>query len=289
LRKRFYWKLRDREVALGAAPLTMAVIPVTPEAAPDGEKYIDADRAFARALHSEEQGADLIELSVETLRPGLALTGEETQIHRLVPVLKRLRGKLAIPVIVRTRLSGVAQRAIEHGADAIFDPSGLTSDIALAKEVSNAGLGLMLGQMRGGPEMWARLGAPANPVATAVADLQAAIHRAIRANLTREMLMVDPALGLGKRKEENASLLAGMNGFNRNDVPFAVHLDSLAGQPADLDAAIVAAVLGGAYLIAVFNVGPAIPLIRAADAIASAQIDTPAEPEAPPPKFQRSR
>ena len=72
LRKHIYWKLLEGELALGETPLVAAVIPIAPEAAPDGEKYLDADRAYARALQMEEAGAAFVELAPETLRPGQA-------------------------------------------------------------------------------------------------------------------------------------------------------------------------------------------------------------------------
>ena len=43
-------------------------------------------------------------------------------------MLKRLRGKLSIPISVDTYKAAVAERAIELGAEIINDPSGLTFD-----------------------------------------------------------------------------------------------------------------------------------------------------------------
>ena len=54
MRKRFYWKLRGQEVPLGATPLVAAFVPITPEPAADGESYLDADHAYARALRAED-------------------------------------------------------------------------------------------------------------------------------------------------------------------------------------------------------------------------------------------
>lgn len=157
MRKRFYWKLPEGELALGETTLVAAVLPIGNDPAPDGERYVDHDRVYGRALQMEEAGAALLELVPETLRAGQPVTGEEEQLHRMVPVLKRLKGQVTVPVVVRTSRAVVAERAIEHGAAVIYDPSGLTAgDAVLAKAVATAKAGLIVGQMRGGPEGWAK-------------------------------------------------------------------------------------------------------------------------------------
>ena len=39
-------------------------------------------------------------------------------------------------------------------------------------------------------------------------DLDASVHRAVRAGVDRSRIVVDPGLGFGKRKEQNAEILA---------------------------------------------------------------------------------
>jgi dihydropteroate synthase len=285
LRKRYYWKLKDREVALGESPLVGGWIPVTPEPAPDGERYLDPDRAYARALQLEDAGADFVELSGEMLRAGAAKTGEEEQIRRIVPVLKRLRGKLAIPVSVCTVRAAVTARAAEYGALAVRDPSGLVYDPNLAKAANDASLGLVLGHVRGTPDTWARQAPAPNAAGACVSELMAAVHRAVRANIDRGKLVVDPGLGLGKRKDENAAVLAGLDRLRSLDLPVSVTLAAPLGlthnEVASLGAAVVSAVLGGAYILSVFDVAAALPVVQAANAVFSAQVEPVEETVAP--------
>src|SRR5579885_3333300 len=125
-RRRYEWKLRTRSLQLGDRTLIMGVLNVTPDSFSDGGKYFDPDRAFAHAIELEEQGADIIDIGAESTRPGSARISEAEELRRLVPVLKRLRNKLTIPVVVDTYKAGVAEKALELGVDAINDPSGLT-------------------------------------------------------------------------------------------------------------------------------------------------------------------
>jgi len=72
VRKRYFWKLKHREINLGDRTLLMGVLNVTPDSFTDGGKYADPDRAYARALELEEEGADIIDIGAESTRPGSA-------------------------------------------------------------------------------------------------------------------------------------------------------------------------------------------------------------------------
>src|ERR1700760_2851655 len=151
-RKRFEWKLRDKMLSLGDRTLIMGVLNVTPDSFSDGGKFADPDRAFAHAIQMEEDGADIIDIGAESTRPGSSRISEAEELRRLIPVLKRLRGKLAVPISVDTYKSGVAEKALEHGAEIVNDPSGLTFDPQLARVAANHNAGLVINHMRGTPE-----------------------------------------------------------------------------------------------------------------------------------------
>src|ERR1700719_1922759 len=150
-RRHFVWKLPGRELLLGERTLLMGVVNVTPDSFSDGGKYADPDRAFARAVELEEEGADIIDVGAESTRPGSVRVSEAEELRRLVPVLKRLRNKLTVPICVDTYKSRVAEKALELGADIINDPSGLTIDPELARAARQADAGLIINHMRGMP------------------------------------------------------------------------------------------------------------------------------------------
>ena len=62
--------------------------------------------------------------------------------------------------------------------------------------------------MRGTPETWAKLPPLKDVIRTIGSELDASVHRAVRAGLDRRQLVADPGLGFGKRKEQNAAILA---------------------------------------------------------------------------------
>ena len=221
-KRHFVWKLAGREMLLGERTLLMAVLNVTPDSFSDGGKYLDPDRAFARAIELEEQGADIIDIGAESTKPGSERVSEAEELRRLVPVLKRLNGKLSIPISVDTYKSAVAEKALEHGAALINDPSGLTFDAQLARVAAQRDAGLIVTHMRGTPETWAKLAPIKDVMGTIRQDLDASTHRAVRAGVERARIAIDPGLGFGKRKEQNAEILARLSAFAPLEFPLVV-------------------------------------------------------------------
>jgi len=262
MRKLFYWKLKAREVKLGERTVILGVLNVTPDSFSDGGKYMDPDRAFARAVEMEEQGADIIDIGAESTRPESARISAAEELRRLIPVLKRLRDKLSIPISVDTYKAEVAELAIEHGAEIINDPTGLTFEAQLARVVSNQNAGLILNHMRGRPETWAKLPPLPDVMSTIVRDLDATVSRARHSGLDRSRIVVDPGLGFGKRKEQNATILARLRELSSLDLPILAgpSRKSFLAHPTDQEtlfataAAATAAILGGAHLLRVHDV-----------------------------------
>lgn len=262
MRKLYYWKLKQREIQLGERTVIMGVLNVTPDSFSDGGKYADPDRAFARALDLEEQGADILDVGAESTRPGSARISADEELRRLVPVLKRLKDHLTIPLSVDTYKAEVAERAFELGAEIINDPSGLTFEPQLARMVSNHDGGLILNHMRGRPETWPKLGPMPDPMGTILRDLEATVSRTRHVGIDRSRLVIDPGLGFGKRREQNWLILDRLPVLAGMDLPilvgpsrkhFVAQEDPLATRFATA-AAVTVAVLAGAHIVRVHDV-----------------------------------
>ena len=264
-RRHFVWKLAGRELLLGERTLLMGVLNVTPDSFSDGGKYFDPDRAFARAVELEEQGADIIDIGAESTRPGSERVSEAEELRRLVPVLKRLRGKLDTPISVDTYKSAVAEKALEYGAALINDPSGLTFDAQLARVAAKHDAGLIITHMRGTPETWAKLAPLKDVLGTILKDLDASTHRAVRSGVDRARIAVDPGLGFGKRKEQNAEILARLSELAALEFPLVLGPSRKSFLPqvenasegflrCATAAAVTASILGGAHVVRVHDV-----------------------------------
>ncbi len=274
-RKLFYWKLKAREIRLGERTLILGVLNVTPDSFSDGGKYLDPDRAFAKAVALEEAGADILDIGAESTRPGSSRISAAEELQRLVPVLKRLREKIGIPISVDTYKAEVAERAIELGAEIINDPSGLTFDPQLIKSVMNHNAGLILNHMRGAPDSWAKLGPLSDVMGTIVRDLAATVNRARLAGIDGARLVVDPGIGFGKRKEQNSEILARLAQLAALELPIMVGASRKAflAQPDETAtkfataAAVTASVLAGAHIVRVHDVAEMRAAVHVADEI----------------------
>ena len=274
-RRRYEWKLRDRSLLLGERTLIMGVLNVTPDSFSDAGRYYDPDRAFARAVQLEEQGVDIIDVGAESTRPGSVRISEAEELRRLVPVLKRLRAKLSVPISVDTYKASVAEKALDLGALIINDPSSLTFDAQLARVAAAQEAGLILNHMRGDPATWAKLPPLKDVMGSISHDLNACIHRAALSGVDRSRIVIDPGLGFGKRNEQNSEVLARLPQLSELELPilvgpsrksFLTQVEPDAAEYATA-AAVTAAILGGAHIVRVHEVKNMKAVAQVADQI----------------------
>src|ERR1700761_9554149 len=260
--KRYLWKLKQREITMGERTLVMGVLNVTPDSFSDGGSFSDPDRAFARALEMEEQGADILDIGAESTRPGSQRISEAEEWQRLAPVLKRVRGKLNIPVSVDTYKSGIAEKTPELGAEIINDPTGILLDLQLPRVVTKWDAGLIINHMRGTPETWAKLAPVKDLMRSITIDLEAAIHRTRQGGVQKQQLVIDPGLGFGKRREQNSEIIASLGLLKSFDLPILVgpsRKNFLKRDQEDLTefataGAVAASILSGAHIVRVHDV-----------------------------------
>ena len=202
----------------------MGVLNVTPDSFSDGGQYGDPDRAFTRALELEDEGADILDIGAESTRPGSARVSEAEELRRLVPVLKRLKEKLRIPISVDTYKAAVAEKALEHGAEIINDSSGLALDPRLPKVISKWDAGLIINHMRGTPETWLKLPPLKDVMRTIHGELEAPPIARCIAGIQKQQIAIDPGIGFGKRREQNAEIIAKLSTLARLICPSLLDL-----------------------------------------------------------------
>jgi dihydropteroate synthase len=109
-------------------------------------------------------------------------------------------------------------------------------------------------------------------------ELDASVHRAVRAGLDRRHVVIDPGIGFGKRWEQNAEILAQLDQLARLELPILVgpsRKHFLAKEsPVETEfataAAVAAAVLNGAHMVRVHDVKSMKSVVEVSDEIARA-------------------
>lgn len=275
--------LRGRTFAWGSRTFLMGVINVTPDSfsgdgllGPSGgaSHTMDAvvEAAVQQALLMAAEGADLLDVGGESSRPGHAEVPPEEELARVVPVLRAIRAVLPeMPLSVDTIKRGVAEAALEAGADLINDVAAVGPDDALARLAAERGVPYIVMHDRSEARY-------TNLMAEVLSELERALERALGLGLAWETLIVDPGFGFGKTPEHNLHVLRHLEALRVLGRPVMVGtsrkstigkvLDLPAGERLEGTLATTAlAVAGGVDLVRVHDVAPNLRAARMADAV----------------------
>jgi len=265
----------------------VGVLNATPDSFSDGGRFVGADgaldleAALAAARGLVAAGAHVIDVGGESTRPGATPVSAGLEIARTRPLIELLAKELAVPLSIDTRRAAVAEAALDAGARAVNDVSGLRCEPALAEVAARAGATLVVGHLRGEPATMQQEVFFADVLAEVGDELAASLERARDGGVPRERLVADPGIGFGKRLPHNLALLANVGALRaRLGVPVLVgpsrkaFLGELTGDPVearDLATAVACgiAVFAGADAVRVHDVAGA----RRAVAVAAALRD----------------
>jgi len=288
-RRKFRWRLPARALALGERTLLMGVLNVTPDSFSDGGLFSDAGAAIAHAVAMEKAGADIIDVGGESTRPGSLGVSAETELGRVLPVIKKLRGKIRIPISVDTSKAEVAEAAAEAGAEIVNDVTALRNDPRIAEVVRRRKLALILMHMRGKPRTMQKTPFARDVLRDVITGLRHALQLARRAGVAKSQIVLDPGIGFGKSCEQNCELLARLPELARLGYPLLVGTSrksfiaklllksELRAAPETnriwgTAATVAVSILQGAHIVRVHDVSEMARVARVSDAVASPRL-----------------
>jgi dihydropteroate synthase len=271
-------RIGGRELVWGARTYVMGILNVTPDSF-SGDGLLTATDPIEAALEQGRamvaEGADLLDVGGESTRPGHDEVDERAETDRVVPVVAALRDALPdVPLSVDTTKAGVAAAAIDAGAGLVNDIQGVDADEALLRLAAERSVPIVLMHNRAEPRY-------TNLVAEVIADLQAAIERALRAGVAWDAIVVDPGFGFGKTADHNLALLRDLAALRVLGRPILLGTSrkSTLGRVLDLppdqrvEATIATTVLGiaaGVDIVRVHDVRANVRAARMTDAIVRA-------------------
>ncbi|OLO85548.1 dihydropteroate synthase [Actinomyces naeslundii] len=195
--------------------LLMGVLNVTPDSFSDGGRWADPEAAVAHARELIAQGANIIDIGGESTRPGAQRVDVDTEISRVLPVVRALLadgtdGSAGSAIVsVDTIHAATAEAAIDAGAHIINDVSGGLADPAMPALIARAGVVYVCQHWRGDPETMDRLtDYPGGVVAGVEAELRERLAELDAAGVDRSQVVLDPGLGFAKTHEQSWELLA---------------------------------------------------------------------------------
>jgi dihydropteroate synthase len=219
------WRVRDRVIDLGARPLVMGIVNVTPDSFSDGGEFARPETAVAHALGLIEQGADLLDLGGESTRPGATPVSADDERARVLPVVEQLvaSGKLGnVLLSIDTSKAVVAEACLSAGAHVINDVTAFLGDAAMTEVARRFGAGVILMHMKGTPQTMSQLASYEDVVDEVAAFLEARLKACAEQGIAESCLLVDPGIGFAKMHEHSWTLLAHLAAFHRLGRPLCL-------------------------------------------------------------------
>jgi dihydropteroate synthase len=176
-----------------------------------------------------------------------------------------------VPLSIDTTKPAIAEAALDAGAAMINDVWGVGPDDALARLAADRDVPIVLMHNRA-------VASYTDLMAEIVADLQAAIDRAVAVGVPWEAIIVDPGFGFGKTAEHNIVLLHELAQLRvlRRPILLGTSRKSTLGLVLDLppeervEATVATTVLGiaaGVDMVRVHDVRPNARAARMTDAV----------------------
>ena len=216
------WDLGTRRLTFGRRPSVMGIVNVTPDSFSDGGRHLDPTAAVDTALRMEDDGAAIVDIGGESTRPYSDPVAADEEIARVLPVIERLRGRLAIPISIDTGKAAVAAAAIAAGAEIINDVTGLDGDPEMAAVARSHRVGVCVMHMRGTPQTM-QDDPKYDDIVREIADyLLARREDCLAKGIPHERICLDPGIGFGKTHAHNLRLLRSVGRFVRLGSPLLI-------------------------------------------------------------------
>lgn len=205
-------KIGNRDFDTANRTYIMGILNVTPDSFSDGGKYNQLDAALRHTEEMIRDGADIIDIGGESTRPGHTVITEEEEISRVTPVIEAVKNRFDTPVSIDTYKGGVAEAALQAGADLVNDIWGFKHDQKVAELTAkyNAACCLMHNRHEAVYE---------NFLEDMVKDMEECVRIAKNAGVTDDKIILDPGVGFGKTYENNLEAIHHVEVLHRLGFP----------------------------------------------------------------------
>jgi dihydropteroate synthase len=256
---------------IGAQPVVLGILNLTPDSFSDGKRFVAMDAALSHAKRMQAEGADIIDVGGESTRPGASPVTEAEELARVQCVLTEL-GRSEVPLSIDTYKASVASRALELGAVLVNDVWGLQKDPAMAGVVAAAEAAVVVMHNR----------AEKDSAVDIVADIRRFFARSLgladRAGIPRTRIILDPGIAFGKTARQNVEVITRLGelldfgcpilvGVSRKTFLGSLIEDGIEGTPFGTVAASLAAFAAGASLFRVHDVAEHVVALKVFHAI----------------------
>jgi dihydropteroate synthase len=186
-----------------------------------------------------------------------------------------------IPLSIDTTKAEVAKEAVAAGAEIVNDVSALRSDKKMAKTIQDSKAAVILMHMRGKPQNMQKGDLSYKSLMNEIlVYLKKSIDLAMRSEIEKNNLVIDPGIGFGKSAQDNYLILNNLAELKALGLPIMIGTSrkSFIGRIIGEDTAkriegtaatVTAAILNGCHIIRVHDVAFMKKVAAVTDAIVS--------------------
>lgn len=191
----------------------MGILNVTPDSFSDGGNFNSIDKALEHAKVMISEGVDIIDLGGESTRPGHNYVDADEELKRVIPVIKRLKKEIDIPISIDTYKAKVADESLKLGVEMINDVWGLRKDKDMATIIAKHNAYVCIMHNQDGTNY-------DKDIMESIKEfLLESIKIAIDAGIDKDKIILDPGIGFGKTYEQNLEVLKRLGELNELGYP----------------------------------------------------------------------
>lgn len=259
-------------------PKVMGVLNITPDSFYSGSRVTDEKDIIRMAIKMTEEGADILDIGGYSSRPGATNISPEEERDRVLKAIEIVRRELPGAIIsVDTFRADIAREAVSlHGAQIINDISGGEADSNMFTIVEKLNVPYIMMHMKGNPRTMQKHPVYDDVVADILKWFGERIFRLQSAGV--KDIIIDPGFGFGKTIEQNFEMLERLGDFSVAGLPLLIGVSrkSMIWKTLDItpDEALngtsvlnVVALMKGADILRVHDVGEAVQVVRLFNAI----------------------
>ncbi len=200
----------------------MGIVNLTPDSFSRDGIYKDSAKAVSLAEEMVSAGADIIDIGGESTRPGAQGVSLAEEIDRVVPVIKKLRKGIKVPISIDTYKADVAWAALDAGASLVNDVTALRGDRRMSGVIAKNNVPVVIMHMKGTSRTMQENPQYINLIKEIIGFLSEGIERAIAAGISRNMIIVDPGIGFAKTVAHNLEIIRRLREFKSLGCPILI-------------------------------------------------------------------
>jgi dihydropteroate synthase len=201
--------------------IVMGILNITDDSFYDGGKYVNEGDIIAQITKMLDEGASIIDIGVQSSRPGATQISSDQELKKLLPIIKLLKNSFPeIIISVDSFWANTAKEVVIAGADIINDISAGEMDNQMFDTIASLQVPYIMMHMQGTP-----LNMQNNPVYENVTqEVKTFFEKKIEILKSKgvSQIVIDPGFGFGKTIKHNYELLNNLQEFKLLGFPVLI-------------------------------------------------------------------